>query len=105
MYMYIQLCVNIHTYIHTHTHTHFYAGSELDGLGGDSYTYDLGDPFDDPSGTEQSGEDQVFSIEEELRFAIQFDEGYDLFDPKYEARLKIHHPKSANKSQLSALSY
>ena len=58
MYMYIQLCVNIHT--------HFYAGSELDGLGGDGYMYDLEDPFHDPSGTEQSSEDQVFSIEEEL---------------------------------------
>ena len=62
--------------------------------------YDLDDPFHEPSGTEQSGEDQMFSIEEELRFAIQFDEGYD---PKYEAWLKIHHPESANKSQLSAL--
>ena len=35
-------------------------------------------------------------MEEELRFSNRFEEGYDLFDPKYEAWLKINHPDAVN---------
>ena len=36
-------------------------------------------------------------MEEELRFSNRFEEGYDLYDRKYEAWLKIHHPDAVNK--------
>ena len=36
-------------------------------------------------------------MEEELRFSNRFEEGYDLYDPKYEAWLKINHPDAVNK--------
>ena len=79
----------------------FYAG--LDGSSGVNDPFcDLGgrDPSDsiwadeDPSPKEVSGEDCVFTVEEEVRFAICFEEGYDLFDPKYMAWLHIHHPET-----------
>ena len=38
--------------------------------------------------------DPIFSIEEELRFARRFEEGYDLFDSRYEAWLKVNHPET-----------
>ena len=105
--MYIHIHV-LYAYIHMHTHTNtylyayilFYTGNDLDELGGNSC--DLGDPFCDPSVCLSGGtdEDPIFTIEEELRFAIRFDEGYDLFDPKYEVWLRIHHPESANKAQI-----
>ena len=34
----------------------------------------------------------TFSIEEELRYATRFEEGYDIPDPKYEAWLRLNHP-------------
>ena len=34
----------------------------------------------------------TFSIEEELRYAIRFEEGYDIPDERYEAWLRINHP-------------
>ena len=34
--------------------------------------------------------DPIFSIEEEIRFARRFEEGYDLFDSRYEAWLKLN---------------
>ena len=36
-------------------------------------------------------------MEEELHFSNRFEEGYDLYDPKYEAWLKINHPDAVNK--------
>ena len=47
---------------HTHTHTHFLDRNQVMTSG-----------------------DLTFSIEEELRFATQYEEGYDLYDEKYEA--------------------
>ena len=41
--------------------------------------------------THTCGGDPVLSVEEELRFAIRFEEGYDLFDPRNEAWLKSKH--------------
>ena len=98
-FMHTSTCIHIQT--HTYMHTYFfYTGNDLDELGGNSC--DLGDPFCDPSVCLSGGtdEDPIFTIEEELRFAIRFDEGYDLFDPKYEVWLRIHHPESANKAQI-----
>lgn len=43
----------------------------------------------------------MFTIEEEIRFGIQFEEEYDLTDPKYEAWLRIRHPESAGKAEMS----
>lgn len=37
--------------------------------------------------------DPIFSVEEELRYAHRFEEGYDLFDSRYEAWLKVNHPE------------
>ena len=34
----------------------------------------------------------TFSVEEELRYATRFEEGYDIPDPKYEAWLRLNHP-------------
>lgn len=56
---------------------------------------------DNLNGTNRSSEDSVFTMEEEVRFAIRFEEGYDLIDPKYEARLRIHNPESAGKVEMS----
>ena len=36
----------------------------------------------------------TFTIEQELKYATRFEEGYDLVDADYEARLKINHPES-----------
>ena len=38
----------------------------------------------------------TFSVEEELHFSNRFEEGYDLYNPKYEAWLKINHPEAVN---------
>ena len=43
----------------------------------------------------------TFSIEEELRYARRFEEGYDLPDTKYETWLKINHPEVANNPGVS----
>ena len=37
--------------------------------------------------------DPIFSVEEELQYAHRFEEGYDLFDSRYEAWLKDNHPE------------
>ena len=37
--------------------------------------------------------DPIFSVEEELQYAHRFEEGYDLFDSRYEAWLKVNHPE------------
>ena len=37
--------------------------------------------------------DPIFSVEEELRYAHRFEEGYDLFDSRYEAWLEVNHPE------------
>lgn len=36
-----------------------------------------------------------------MRFAIRFEEGYDIFDPKYAAWLRIHHPESCGTEEVS----
>ena len=64
----------------THTHTHSHTNSSSDG---------------DKDGKGIGG--CIFSVEEELRFSNRFEEGYDLYDPKYEAWLKINHPDAVNK--------
>ena len=38
----------------------------------------------------------IFSVEEELRYARRFEEGYDLFDSRYEAWLKVNHPETVH---------
>ena len=66
------------------------AGPGVDGVqvadGGGSGSCDLGDP-------------DIFTIEEELKYAARFEEGYDLIDPRYEAWLKKHCP--TNKDAIS----
>lgn len=47
-----------------------------------------GDPGDNDSGSLDACE---FSLEEELLFARRLEEGYDLFDQRYETWLKINH--------------
>ena len=37
------------------------------------------------------------SVEEEVRFTRRYEEGYDLYDEKYEAWLKHHHPEALHK--------
>ena len=37
----------------------------------------------------------TFTIEQELKYACRYEEGYDLADVQYEAWLKINHPDSA----------
>ena len=77
-------------------------GDTFDGLGGE-------DPSGCSSGGDDSGDrnksdkDPIFIVEEEMRFECRFEEGYDLFDPKYEAWLRIHHPESANKATLKVI--
>ena len=63
------------TRAHTHTHTHYL----------------------DQQGQVTTGGHLTFSIEEELRFSTRYEEGYDLYDEKYEAWLKLHHPEASNK--------
>ena len=43
---------------------------------------------------DSNGDDNnpTFSIEEELRYATRFEEGYHIPDPKYEAWLRLNHP-------------
>ena len=41
----------------------------------------------------------IFSVEE-LRSSIRFEDGYDLYDPKYEAWLKINHPNAVSIPQM-----
>ena len=47
-------------------------------------------------------ESPQFIIEEELKFANRFEEGYDLFDPRYEEWLKCSHPESAGKATMTS---
>ena len=37
----------------------------------------------------------TFTVEQKLKYATSFEEGYDLVDVHYEAWLKINHPESA----------
>ena len=41
-----------------------------------------------------------FSIEEELRCANHVEEGYDLFDTRYEEWLKCNHPEGPGKTTM-----
>ena len=43
----------------------------------------------------------MFSVEEELLFAVRYEEGYDLFDPRYEAWLKVNHSETKTQSSAS----
>jgi len=35
-----------------------------------------------------------FTLEKEVRFERRYEESYDLYDPRYSAWLKYHHPES-----------
>ena len=39
----------------------------------------------------------TFSVEEEIRYSVRFEESYDLYDEKYESWLKINHPDAVSK--------
>ena len=65
---------------HTHTHTHTNSSSDGDKNG---KRIDCG----------------IFSVEEELRFSNRFEEGYDLYDPKY----KVYTPSTPSTSCNSTL--
>lgn len=90
----------MHTHVHTHarfshsctcthrrihlssTHRYLHSDEKEDGDPGDpgdTKAADLGDS--NPAGDG----DLMFSTEEELQYANRFEEGYDLFDRKYEA--------------------
>ena len=43
----------------------------------------------------------MFSVEEELLFAVRYEEGYDRFDPRYEAWLKVNHSETKTQSSAS----
>ena len=45
----------------------------------------------------------TFTTEEELKYARRYEEGYDLFDPHYNAWLQINHPEAANTSNASVV--
>ena len=95
-------CTCTHRHIHlSSTHCYLHSDEEGDGdLGdpGDSNVGDLGDS--NPAGDG----DLMFSIEEGLQYANRFEEGYDLFDPKYEAWVKVNHPEAAGKSSTNIFS-
>ena len=40
----------------------------------------------------------TFSIEEEMQYSVRFEEGYDLYDERYESWLKINHPDVVSKT-------
>ena len=40
----------------------------------------------------------TFSIEEEMRYSVRFEEGYDLYDERYESWLKTNHPDVESKT-------
>ena len=40
----------------------------------------------------------TFSTEEEMRYSVRFEEGYDLYDKRYESWLKINHPDVVSKT-------
>ena len=42
--------------------------------------------------------DSVFSVEEEVRYARRYEEGYDLPDARYDAWLKVNHPDAQKTS-------
>ena len=37
----------------------------------------------------------TFTVEEVMRYSVGFEEGYDLYDERYESWLKINHPNAA----------
>ena len=53
------------------------------------------------SGSKQN--DANFTNEEELKYARRFEEGYDLFDARYEAWLHVNHPEATKKAAFSNL--
>ena len=44
----------------------------------------------------------TFSVEEEIRYSVRFEEGYDLYDERYESRLKINHPDVVSKTSTAS---
>ena len=46
----------------------------------------------------------MFSLEEELRYARRLEEGFDLFDPKYNAWLKRHHGEQSHPRPSAVIS-
>lgn len=62
----------------------------MDGVG--VVRDDVVESEDEGEGVEDMENDTHFSIEEELRFSRRLEEGYDLFDPRYQAWLEFKHP-------------
>ena len=82
---------------HVHTHPSHSHDLHTHVIGGDSAEKS-------PSSGEivnSSLTEPTFSIEEELRYARRFKEGYDLPDTKYEVCLKINHPEVVNNPGVS----
>ena len=44
----------------------------------------------------------TFSVEEEIRYSVRFEESYDLYDEKYESWLKINHPDAVSKTNTAS---
>ena len=67
MYVHVHVYSQIHTHVHTCTHALTHTQSR-----------------------------HYRQSEQELRFTTRYEEGYDLYDEKYEAWLKLHHPEAVN---------
>jgi len=39
-----------------------------------------------------SDRDSTFAVEQEQKYALRYEEGFDLPDPQYDAWLRVHHP-------------
>lgn len=45
----------------------------------------------------------TFTIEEEIRYSVRFEEGYDLFDERYQSWLKVNHPDAVTNTASTVL--
>ena len=73
------------------------SGDLSDDLNGDGDGECCGDCSPQDGVGLMSPDSQNFTIKEKLYFTSRFEEGYDLFDPKYEEWLDHYHPESAGK--------
>ena len=93
----LQVVMELVSLSHVHTHPSHSHDLHTHVIGGDSAEKS-------PSSGEivnSSLIEPTFSIEEQLRYARRFKEGYDLPDTKYEACLKIKHPEVVNNPGVS----
>ena len=44
----------------------------------------------------------TFSVEEEMQYSVRFEEGYNLYDERYESWLKINHPDAVSKTSTAS---